>query len=399
MIPASIPGDEQERLSALLELRILDTPAEERFDRITRIARHLFGVPIALISLVDARRQWFKSASGLEVRETPREVSFCGHAILGSGALVIEDALRDPRFADNPLVTGAPGVRFYAGFPLRSREGRALGTLCLVDHAPRGFAEADVLRLRDLAAWAETELARHDEIASLTAEMREGFLRLVNHELRTPVTGVVGAIELLRGGIATGAEIEELGRIAAEAASKLSRSVDDILELTSLDAGELPPAAQNLALAPLIDQVLAAGAERAAQGGIGMRAHVPSGLRVQAVPSWLHRILGNLLDNALQFSPSGTNVLISAEATDADRVRISVADAGPGISRDYLPRLFSAFSQADTGDSRRHGGLGLGLAISQRFAVAMGGRLGYESDAAGRRFVLSLPRAEPAGPE
>lgn len=153
-----IPEDEAERLAALRSLDILDTPAEERFDRITRVARTTFGVPIALISLVDANRQWFKSRFGLDVGETPREVSFCGHAILSRDTFVIEDALVDPRFVDNPLVTEEPRIRFYAGHRLVGPGGHHMGTLCVIDRRPRQLDPPAVQALQDLAAWAEREL-------------------------------------------------------------------------------------------------------------------------------------------------------------------------------------------------------------------------------------------------
>ena len=121
------PADEQRRLQALRDLELLDTPAEERFDRLTRIAQSVFQAPIALVSLVDAQRQWFKSRQGLDATETPRDISFCGHAILGDEVFYIPNALEDPRFADNPLVAGAPDIRFYAGAPLASADGYKLG--------------------------------------------------------------------------------------------------------------------------------------------------------------------------------------------------------------------------------------------------------------------------------
>ncbi len=157
LIPVQ-PPDEVRRLQALRSLALLDTGAEERFDRITRTAVRLFKVPIALVSLVDECRQWFKSKQGLDVAETSRDISFCGHAILGTEPLVVPDTWNDPRFADNPLVTGAPHVRFYAGFPLRGPGDRNLGTLCLLSPEPREFGEGDQQQLRDLAAWAEREL-------------------------------------------------------------------------------------------------------------------------------------------------------------------------------------------------------------------------------------------------
>jgi PAS domain S-box-containing protein len=158
MPAAALPRDEDARVAALRSLRILDTPAEERFDRITRVASALFDVPIALVSLVDVNRQWFKSCVGLDAPETPRAVSFCAHAILGEGTLVIPDTLQDPRFRENPFVTGDPHVRFYAGRPLRA-EDHALGTLCLIDPRPRTLDERQLGLLDDLGAWAEQELA------------------------------------------------------------------------------------------------------------------------------------------------------------------------------------------------------------------------------------------------
>ena len=153
------PADERERVAALQALDVLDTPPEERFDRYTRLAKRLFDVPIALVSLVDANRQWFKSAQGLAARETPRDVSFCGHTILGSDVFVVEDATRDERFDDNPLVTGEPRVRFYAGFPLPGPGGHRLGTLCIIDHEPRQFDQDDLGALRDIGAMVAGELS------------------------------------------------------------------------------------------------------------------------------------------------------------------------------------------------------------------------------------------------
>lgn len=168
------PADETERLASLRALGILDTPPEERFDRITRTTAALLDVPIALVSLVDVNRQWFKSCVGLDDRQTDRSVSFCGHAILQDGVFVVPDALDDLRFADNPLVVGEPHVRFYAGAPLRDASGHALGTLCIIDRRPRQFSAEGRSRLTDLAAWATSELT--------TTQIQRGFRRYVRAE-------------------------------------------------------------------------------------------------------------------------------------------------------------------------------------------------------------------------
>jgi len=187
MNPAPIPGSDRERVDALHRLNVLDTPAEERFDRLTRLAKKLFDVPIALVSLVDENRQWFKSKDGLDASETPRDISFCGHAIYEDDLLVINDARLDERFSDNPLVVGGPNIRFYAGYPLRDQDGHALGTLCLIDRQPRYLDEFDMESLQDLAIMAERELiatkmATVDDLTGLSN--RRGFIMLAEKSLK-----------------------------------------------------------------------------------------------------------------------------------------------------------------------------------------------------------------------
>ncbi len=203
MLKPGITKDEKDRLESLKLLNVLDTMAEERFDRLTRIAQRMFDVPIALVSLVDSNRQWFKSNVGLEVNETSREVSFCGHTILGKDILVIPDTLQDDRFRDNPLVTQEPKIRFYAGCPLNTHNGLKVGTLCLIDREVRKFSETDEVFLADLAQMVENELsavqmATMDELTDLSN--RRGFLmlakRCLNHIIRNNLSGSLVFLDL-----------------------------------------------------------------------------------------------------------------------------------------------------------------------------------------------------------
>jgi ribonuclease BN (tRNA processing enzyme) len=157
---AVVPEDEEPRLAALRALNVLDTPLEDRFDRITRIAAALFNVPIALVSLVDEDRQWFKSRHGLDIAETPRDSSFCAHVVGERQPMIVADTFKDPRFADNPLVLNEPRIRFYAGAPLILEDGSCIGSLCLIDTRPRLVGEADLARLHDLTDLAVQELER-----------------------------------------------------------------------------------------------------------------------------------------------------------------------------------------------------------------------------------------------
>jgi diguanylate cyclase (GGDEF)-like protein len=184
--PAPIPIDDRERVASLRRLGLLDSGSEERFDRITRTARRMFGVSSALVNLVDVDRTWFKSTDGLDGEEAPRSTSFCGHTVLSSGVMVVPDARVDPRFADNPSVLGPPNVRFYAGCPISAPDGAIVGALCLIDDQPRTLDEAEQHAFRDLAGMVEheiavTRLAVDDDLTGLAN--RRGFLMMANQAL------------------------------------------------------------------------------------------------------------------------------------------------------------------------------------------------------------------------
>jgi len=164
-----LPPNEAKRLAALQRYHILDTAAEAAYDDIVRIASYVCATPIALVSLVDKDRQWFKARVGLEAVETPREQSFCAHAIQQSGTMIVEDATKDDRFAQNPLVTGEPGIRFYAGAPLVTHEGHGLGSLCVIDRESRQLDQAQIIALEALARMVVTNL----EFRRTTAELAE----------------------------------------------------------------------------------------------------------------------------------------------------------------------------------------------------------------------------------
>jgi len=189
MIPAPLPHNESERLEALQRYEVLDTESEQKFDDLTLLARHICDTPIALISFVDAERQWFKSRIGLTTSQTSRAISFCGHAILEEDVMVVPDAAADERFADNPMVTGEPGIRFYAGAPLLTSTGQALGTLCVVDRKPRELTAGQLEALRALARQvvAQLELRRRlkkeREKAKEAIDERDTTLRLIVNQM------------------------------------------------------------------------------------------------------------------------------------------------------------------------------------------------------------------------
>lgn len=159
---ANLPPDEKERLETVRALKILDSGAEERYDRITRLAQRLFDVPIAAFTIIDENRQWFKSKQGLDGTETSRDVAFCAHTILQNNSMVVPDTLQDDRFQDNPLVTAAPNIRFYAGHPVHAPNMNKIGSLCIIDKKPRLMSQTELKLLEGLTKLAEQEIARQN---------------------------------------------------------------------------------------------------------------------------------------------------------------------------------------------------------------------------------------------
>ncbi len=412
MKTAPTPENEGDRLQKLLEYEILDTDPEKAFDRITRIVAETIGVPIALVSLVDADRQWFKSRHGLDAEQTPREIAFCAHAILDDKTFVIEDAHRDERFADNPLVTGDPSVRFYAGAPLVTSDGYKLGTLCAIDRVPRKISDDHILLIEDLASLVvdEIELRKVLRIAITTAEeqndLREAaeaanvaksqFLAMMSHEIRTPLNAVIGLTDLVLSTDLDAQQRDHLSNVAL-AGGNLLGLINDILDFSKIEAGKLGIDNTNFSIEKIIHNLKSVVEPRAKENGNTLQIDVDP-----AVPNELHgdplrigQILINLVGNAVKFTKDGTvSIVLSKESHEdsQDRILFAIKDSGIGMSPDQIDQLFQPFSQADQSVTREFGGTGLGLSISRKLVKLMGGEITVTSEEGrGSTFTFHLP--------
>ena len=407
-----ISSQEAERLRVLHSYDILDTAAEPQYDDIVALASHICGVPIASMTLVDDTRQWFKAQVGFAVRETPRELSFCAHA-LGRDAddlLVVPDAREDARFQNLSNVTGEPHIRFYAGAPLVTRDGWSLGTLCVIDRRPRELS-ADQLRalrvlrnqvvnaleLRRLArdqnkliADLERTRAALDEAriaAEAGARAKSQFLAAMSHEIRTPMNAVIGMSTLIRATPLTPEQADYVDTIRTSGELLLT-VINDILDFSKIESGKLEFERSPFGVASCVGDAVDLLAAPAAAKGLAIRVEiapeVPSCVRGDVTR--VRQILVNLLSNAVKFTPKGSVVVSvssrpsGADETGAVELCFAVRDTGIGIPKDRQDRLFQAFCQAELSTTRHYGGTGLGLAISRRLAEMHGGRMWVKSE-------------------
>ncbi|WP_422365810.1 GAF domain-containing sensor histidine kinase [Pelagibius sp.] len=417
-----IPFDEVQRLASLQALDILDTPPEPAFDRVTRLAAQQFDVPIALISLIDPARQWFKSKIGLEVDETPREFSFCQFAIMDDQVMQVPDATVDPRFAQNPLVTGEPHIRFYAGAPLVTEKGFRLGTLCMIDSRPRQpLDEVQQARLRDFAELVinEMELRRlrrllgdssfglSSEVTSALNSMREAeedlarqaqmnVIAHVAHELRTPLSAMMGFAEIIRreffGEIgdkryaAYASQIEDCGLHLLGVLSKtmdLSRAMRGGLKLEEsvVDLEEVSRLAKKLSQSEL--DVFQADLK------LDFGADAP---KLLADRGQVAQMLVNLICNAAHHSPQSSSIAVDAKQRSDGGLDLSVTDQGSGMTVEDIRRALTPFSKIKREDQGHQAGLGIGLPLTKRLLELHGGELAIDSKPGrGTRITLRFP--------
>ncbi|MDQ8200466.1 GAF domain-containing sensor histidine kinase [Pelagicoccus enzymogenes] len=399
MIIAPLPNDESDRIAALKRYQILDTEAEELFDDISKIAAAICDVPIALISLIDEDRQWFKSKVGLEATETPREYAFCSHAILQPGELlIVPDASKDPRFCDNPLVTGAPDIRFYAGSPIVTNDRQALGTLCVIDSKSRQLTEAQAEALRHLSkqVCANLELRLARKKLELLNEAKNKFFSLIAHDLRSPINSILSIAELLvdpNSGLSPEDE-EQFKKHLYASARVTSQTAENLLSLIQFEQGRFSFEPRSLSVRETLSASESALSGSCKAKGIRILTSCDPELKAWADSRLLQSIVQNLLSNAVKFSHPSGKILLNARS-DGETVTITVQDFGQGIKPKALDLLFDYTSSYSTSGTAGEHGSGLGLALCKQFSQRLGGDLVLESEyGKGTTATLTIPAKE-----
>lgn len=383
--PQDHPSEEL-RLEKLDSYSILDTLPEADYDNLTAIAAQICGTPISLVSLLDAKRQWFKSHHGLEAEETPKEYAFCAHAINDpQDIFIIEDARKDARFHDNPLVIDDPNVIFYAGVPLKSEEGLPMGTLCVIDNKPKQLSQEQQNSLRALAKQVmnlfELRQVKARLEASLTQLDRrnkglERFAMVAAHDIKSPLNNISQLASLFmedyRGKLdADGIEIIETLQGSSD---RLRELVDGLLEY-SRTAEVLRKKVDVIKVAELEQRLIELIADKKSKLNF-----ISDIKEIVTNKTALDQILVNLITNAIKYNDKEQPTIEVKMSNSGSHYEISVKDNGPGIPDKHLGKIFEIFQVMKPQDRFGKQGNGIGLATVRKLVEELGGKINVQSE-------------------
>ncbi len=399
MKTAQTPANEEERLEKLRQYEILDSATEQDYDDIARLVTQICGTSLSTISFVDRDRQWFKAAVGIEDKETSRDVAFCAHTILGTELFTVEDASADPRFADNPLVTIDPQLRFYAGMPLITPDGYRLGALCAMDRSPRKLTAeqeealsilarhvVDLLELRRSRRVLETQNRELRELSDLKSRL----MSIIAHDLRSPMANISALMSLFENEELDETERQELVTELHRTVSSTAYLLDNVIGWASRSLESSPYEFSQIPVDELLRELADSIRHEMESKGNALELQLSGGAEISCDRNVLVFVVRNLLNNANKFTAGGT-ITLAAQAT-AEEATIAVADTGVGMSEDTQQTLFEWNSRSGTPGTAGEKGAGLALLFCRDFLQRLGGSLQVSSaPGKGTTFTVRVP--------
>lgn len=433
-----VAAEDAERISKLKKYQVLNNNEEPAFARLTELAKLFFNMPVVAITFMDEETQYLKSLHGLDgICTTSRKVAICNYTVLSDEVLVLPDLTEDSRFSQNPLVTEAPYLRFYAGAPIIMQEdGKTyrLGSLCLMDmQAHHDFTEKDADILAQFAAMAADALKLQDQQrhAKHANEMKSEFLANMSHEIRTPMNGIIGMVEMLAETKLSAEQQEYVDNIKVSNEHLLA-IINGILDLSKVESGKMTIDSIPMNISSLCNEVVSLFAVKARQRGLTLDYHYTEALSpyIKGDPVRIKQIMANLVNNAIKFTREGGRVTIDVKhmennpyedkygnhksicshelqveqashynTDDSGSVNhqdmtlcIEVTDTGVGIKPESLEAIFDAYDQANKSTHRLYGGTGLGLSVCKSLVELMGGYIEVDSAVGiGTTFTVLLP--------
>ncbi|MDA3894410.1 MAG: GAF domain-containing sensor histidine kinase [Salinivirgaceae bacterium] len=396
-----IPINEVDRLNSLKEYSILDTLPEKEYDDITFLASQICQTPISLVSLIDEKRQWFKSHHGLNSDSTSREVAFCAHAINDmDNILVVPDSRKDKRFFDNPLVTDHPNVVFYVGIPLVNPEGFPLGTLCVIDNKPNELNEQQIKALKALSnqllklfELRKNSIVLHKSNFELQTQNKglNDFVKVAAHDIKSPMGNIIQIVDLIMSNYTDPMHPkakEFLGYIRTST-NKLWNMVDGILQY-SRDTRSITNNREEINLKAIINDIFPLVDS---QQKVDFRLNISDELSLFSNKTALHQIFVNLITNSIKYNDKHQAVIEIEAYTENNFVKIILKDNGPGISPKDAERIFNLFEITANKDKEGFYGTGIGLATVKSLIESLDGYIKVVSDFSGGacfEFTLKL---------
>lgn len=382
---------ERERILSLQKYNILDTPPDGSFDRITRLASILLDVPIAIVTLVDTDRIWFKSKYGLDVQQISRDPGLCASAILGDEYYEVSDAPSDPRTLVNPLVASEFGLRFYAAVPLKVKEGHNLGTLCVIDKKPRKLLPEQIEILQCLSDILIDQMELR--LAARTAIYQQNnVLNIAAHDLKTPLTLISAWAEMAKVSKNDPDAVDKMCDEIKSAAGKLNKMVIDLLEKARKEGGDVRLRHQKVEFSKLVEQVVKTNEILAKNKNITLEIERNEACVINGDSERLIEIVDNLINNAIKYSPSGKRISISIYQQD-NFAMLEVTDHGQGLSDEDKKSIFQRFAKLSAIPTGGESSTGLGLSIVRTLVEAHNGEISAESKGKneGTRFIVKIP--------
>lgn len=414
MIKAPVGKNEAERLQALLDYKILDTKEDVAFDQLVEMASKICDVPIALVSLIDSDRQWFKANVGLDAKETPRDISFCGHAIHQKDIFIINEASLDERFKGNPLTTGYPHIRFYAGTPLITPEGHAIGTLCVIDQKPRELSEDQKRFLKILSEQviAQLELKKSldetkknfkelQEVTKIVLEQKKELIRSeklatigkiaagVSHEINNPLAIICGKVSLAIDMVEAGQPKEKILPLLTKVDATADRISQIVQALNTFSRNNFGALKTTCSLNDIIEDCLVSFQDKIEANGIFLDLNLTENVTIEADPTQVYESLSHLISNSIDAMELSLIKKLSIELShNSEKAFIRVSDTGHGIEDAILDSIMEPFfTTKDVGK-----GKGLGLSIAKNLIEAHEGFITIEKNRHPTVFQVLLPK-------
>lgn len=397
---------ESQRLEALRSYQILDTDPEAVFDDLAYLASQVCHTPIALVSLVDQHRQWFKSKFGTQLSETPRNQSFCAHTLAEKQFLEVPDATKDERFCDNPLVCADPEIRFYAGAPLVSTDGHCLGTLCVIDTEPKQLETHQRDALQRLARIVMQHIEQrliNEKLEEKQAELeflnekKSELLGIMAHDIRGSLAGVIGFGNILMDDARKVHQLEGGQRVDfLEEILKCSENalciLNEFLESESLEGGALDTSIKDTPVVDIMDQLKARTGGYARRKQIQLEFHYQPDATAYVDPRLFIELIDNLVNNAIKYSEPGKKVTVSYKKNHEAYATFHVRDEGPGFTEADKKKVFGRFQRLSAQPTGGEHSSGLGLSIVKRLVELHRGHIDLISEVGmGSEFVVTLP--------